>query len=143
MDQKIRCANPNCQRLFLPNPRVKNQRFCGRAQCRRYSKKQWRRQKMKEDPDYRLNHLDSQKSWLEKNPDYWRRYRSRHPDYVLHNRVLQRERDHKRRVRNLAKMDTLMHKYLVIPDAYPFLAKKDSLDFPACQSYAGNHGGSP
>jgi len=125
---------------------------------------------MQEDPDYRLNHLDSQKSWLEKNPGYWRRYRSRHPDYVLQNRVLQRERDRrKRRVRNLAKMDTstannpiksgiyylipakgdlakmdtLSHKCFLFSDAYPFLAKKDSLDFPAFLSYAGDHGGPP
>jgi len=27
MTQKIRCANPNCEGLFVPNPRLKNHRL--------------------------------------------------------------------------------------------------------------------
>jgi len=30
---------------------------------------------------------------------------------------------------DLAKMDTLSQKYFLIPSSYPFLAKKDSMDF--------------
>jgi hypothetical protein len=112
---------------------------------------------MKNDVDYRLDHQDSQKRWIKENPDYWRQYRSDHPEYVARNRLLQRERDKKRRSRTLAnlakmdaskqtsfikpgtyylfpagsglaKMDPSSHKYLLIPGSYPFLAKMDSVD---------------
>jgi hypothetical protein len=152
MNQKIRCANPLCRRLFLPNPRVKNQRYCDKRDCQRARKARWQRHKMKDDPDYRDDHRDGQHAWMEKNRDYWRGYRSRHPDYVKRNRLLQRQRDRRRRdlakmgalgeispVKpgsyylipargNLAKMDSLSPRYFLIPSTYPFLAKKDSMD---------------
>jgi len=157
MNQKIRCANPACRRLFLPNPHVKNHRYCNRRDCQSLRKRLWQRQKMKNDPDYRDNQRDAQQCWMEQNRDYWRRYRSQHPQYVKRNRLLQRERDRRRRLRklakmdtsdrisfvkagsyylipakeDLAKMDTSSHIYFLIPSSYPFLAKKDSMDFPA------------
>lgn len=157
MNQKIRCANPACRRLFLPNPHVKNHRYCNKKDCQRVRKRSWQCQKMKNDPDYQDNQRDAQKCWMEQNRDYWRRYRSRHPGYVKRNRLLQRERDRRRCIRNLAKMDaseqisfvkpgsyylipakpglakmdTSSHRYFLIPSSYPFLAKKDSIDFPA------------
>jgi hypothetical protein len=72
---------------------------------------------MATDPDYRANRRESQKKWLERNRDYWRKYRSRHPDYCERNRLLQKGRDTKRRFQNLAKMDALAHKVLLIPAA--------------------------
>ena len=153
MNQKIRCANPQCRRLFNPNPRVKNQQYCDKKDCQRARKRRWQRQKMKDDPDYRDDHRDAQQGWIEQNMDYWRRYRVLHPDYVKRNRLLQRQRDRKRRdlakmdalgeispvkagsyylipaKGDLAKMDTLSHKYFLIPSSYTFLAKKDSMDF--------------
>jgi len=158
MSQKIRCANANCRRLFLPDPRVKGQRYCSRKTCQRLRKRQWQHHKINHDPDYRDNHRDGQQAWLERNPGYWRRYREHHPGYVNRNRLLQRGRDMRRRrlsdlakmdpSRNssfvkpgsyylisskstLAKMDPLSPKYFLIPQAYPFLAKKDSMDLPA------------
>ena len=154
MNQKIRCANPTCKRLFLPNPHVQNHRFCNRKDCQRVRKRQWQRQKMKNDPDYRDNQRDAQQCWMEQNRDYWRRYRDQHPEYVKRNRLLQRERDRRRYLRdlakmdasdeislvkpgsyylipaegNLAKMDTSSQRYFLIPSAYPFLAKKDPVD---------------
>ena len=158
MNQKIRCANPQCRRLFHPNPRVKNQQYCDKKDCQRARKRRWQRQKMKDDPDYQDDHRDAQQCWIEQNRDYWRRYRALHPDYVKRNRLLQRKRDRKRRdlakmdalgdfspvkagsyylipaKENLAKMDALSHKYFLIPSSYPFLAKKDSLDFSSSLS---------
>lgn len=154
MSQKIRCANPNCRRLFLPDSRVKGQRYCSKERCQRLRKKQWQRQKIKNDPDYRDNQRDAQQLWLEHNRDYWRRYREQHPGYVKRNRLLQKARDRKRCLPDLAKMDaskgisyvkpgsyylipakshlvkmdSLSPKYFLIPQAYPFLAKKDSMD---------------
>lgn len=157
MNQKIRCANPACRRLFLPNPHVKNHRYCNRKACQSLRKRLWQRQKMKNDPDYRDNQRDAQQCWMEQNRDYWRQYRDRHPEYVKRNRLLQRQRDRRRRLRNLAKMDasgqssfvkaasyylipakkdlakmdTSSDIYFLIPSSYPFLAKKDSMDFSA------------
>lgn len=154
MSQKIRCANPDCRRLFIPDPRVKGQRYCSKKECRHVRKRQWQRQKIKHDPDYRDNQRDAQQCWMEQNRDYWRRYRDRHPGYVKRNRLLQKERDRSRCLahlakmdtskdissikpgsyflipakRDLAKMDTLSPKYFLIPQTYPFLAKKDSMD---------------
>lgn len=51
MNDMIRCANPCCQRLFVPNPRVKNQRYCNRKNCQRVRKRLWQREKMAGDPD--------------------------------------------------------------------------------------------
>jgi hypothetical protein len=153
MNQKIRCANPLCRRLFHPNPRVKNQRYCDKKGCQRARKARWQRHKMKDDPDYRDDHRDAQHAWIEQHRDYWRGYRSRHPDYVKRNRLLQRQRDRRRRdlakmdasreispVKpgsyylipargDLAKMDALLQRYFLIPSRYPFLAKKDLMDF--------------
>ena len=155
MSQKIRCANPDCRRLFFPDSRVKGHRYCSKKRCQRLRKRQWQRQKIKNDPDYRDNQRDAKQCWLEHNRDYWRRYREQHPGYVKRNRILQRARDRRRRrladlakmdasrhisyvkpgsyylisaKSNLAKMDPLSPKYFLIPQAYPFLAKKDSMD---------------
>jgi hypothetical protein len=128
MSQKIRCANPNCGKLFLPDSRIKGQRYCSKRTCQRLRKRQWQRHKIKNDPDYRDNQRDAQQCWLEQNRDYWRRYREQHPGYVNRNRLLQRARDRRRRFPDLAKMDALSPKYFLIPQDYPFLAKKDSMD---------------
>jgi len=155
MNQKIRCANPTCRRLFLPNPHITNHRYCNRKDCQRVRKRRWQREKMKNDPDYRDNQRDAQQCWMEQNRDYWRRYRDHHPEYMKQNRLLQRERDRRRRIRdlakmdasdeislikpgsyyliptkgNLAKMDTSSQRYFLIPSSYSNLAKKDSVDF--------------
>ena len=65
--KQIRCAH--CGRLFDPNPRVKNQRYCSEKECQRVRKKLWQRHKLATDPDYKDNQKDSQKTWRENNPD--------------------------------------------------------------------------
>jgi len=133
MDEMIRCTNPCCRRHFLPNPRVKNQQYCNRKECQRVRKRLWQREKMRSDPDYRANQRDNRKRWQKRNPDYWRQYRMSHPQYGERNRLLQRIRDRKRRLENLAKMDALSQvsllksgTYYVVPDDAD-LAKMDSL----------------
>jgi hypothetical protein len=155
MTQQIRCTNPNCRRLFVPDPRVKNHRYCGRKECRRLRKRRWQSEKMKTDPDYRKNQQESHQCWMEQNRDYYQRYRAKNPQYVTRNRLLQKLRDQKRRDRrhlakmdesnplypvkpgyyhlipakgDLAKMDSISPQYFLIPDTSPLLAKKDSMD---------------
>jgi len=65
-----------CRRKVVANPRVKNQRYCGRAACQRERKRRWQQGKMATDPDYRANQREAQKSWRQRNPDYWRQRRA-------------------------------------------------------------------
>ena len=94
MSQKIRCANRKCRRLLLPDPRVKNHRYCDKEGCQRIRRNRWQRQR---------------------------------------NRLLQRERDQRRRPENLAKMDALNQESLVKAGSYYLipgtadLAKMDTL----------------
>lgn len=117
--KQIRCAH--CSRLFDPNPRVKNQRYCSDKECQRARRRLWQRRKLATDPDYKVNQADAQKIWREKNPDYWREYRKRKPEYTAHNLNRQRER---RRAGSVAKMDApvmdLLRKsgiYYIIPES--------------------------
>lgn len=158
MNDSIRCAH--CKGLFRPDPRVKNQRYCGRSVCQRARKALWQRQKMKTDPDYQDNQRRCRKQWSEAHRQYWREYRRTHGQYVVRNRMLQKGRDrvrHLRRLakmdastqvsfvkpggyylvpegRDLAKMDALKQKILLIPIGYKDLAKKDAIAFHSpCQ----------
>lgn len=134
MNNMIRCVNPCCRRHFLPNPRVKTQRYCNRKECQRVRRRLWQKEKMASDLDYQANQRDCQKRWRKQNPDYWRQYRMNNPLYVERNRLLQRKRDRKRRLDNLAKMDALKRvsllesgTYYIIPEGAD-LAKMDALD---------------
>ncbi|NTV42668.1 MAG: hypothetical protein HGA63_05150 [Syntrophobacteraceae bacterium] len=98
MEEK-RCAHCGCP-LDL-NPRVKNQRYCGKKECQRARKRLWQKGKMATDPDYRANQQECNKAWRGRNPDYWSHYRKNHPRYVERNRLLQKAR----RRRCVAKMD--------------------------------------
>jgi hypothetical protein len=132
MNRPSRCGH--CRRLFLPNPRVKTQRFCAARPCQRARKAQWQRAKMATDPDYQANQRDGQSAWQKNHPDYWRQYRSRRADYCERNRLLQQHRDHKRRLKPLAKMDASAPVSFVKPGIYHLipavgdqLAKMDAL----------------
>jgi hypothetical protein len=89
---------------------------------------------MANDPDYKATQRDCRKRWLKQNPDYWRKYRIRNPQYTEHNRLLQKKRDRKRRLDNLAKMDALERvshlesgTYYLMPEGVD-LAKMDALN---------------
>lgn len=132
MHRTIQCAHCRCR--FLPDPRVKSQRFCSNKICQRARKTRWQRDKMTTDPDYRANQRDSQRSWQNQHPQYWHQYRQTRADYRERNRLLQQHRDHKRRIRPLAKRDVLESVtciqpgiYHLIPAVGPPLAKMDVL----------------
>ena len=132
MHRTIRCAHCRCR--FLPNPRVKRQRFCSHKACQRARKTLWQRDKLATDPDYQANQRESQRSWQHQHPQYWQQYRHQHATYRERNRLLQQHRDRKRRRRPLAKMDmfepvTAIQPgvYHLIPAVGPHLAKMDVL----------------
>ena len=73
-----------CCRCRLPaNPRVKNQRYCGKDGCQRQRKRKWQQIKMASDPDYRANQQDAYRAWRECHPDYWRHRRQQDPPASL------------------------------------------------------------
>ncbi len=124
---KVRCAHCGC--WFVPNPRIKNQRFCSSTQCQHARKASWQRQKLATDPDYQADKKDGQRDWQIRNPGYWQKWRLGHPEYVERNRMLQQ----KRRQRGVAKMDALepllgikTGSYYIIPEHEGIVAKMDA-----------------
>jgi hypothetical protein len=125
-----------CHDAFIPR-RNPNQRFCNQSACQNERKRQWRKQKRSEDPDYRENQRRAQKKWREKSSNYWRGYREKNPEYIHANRQKQKIRDllranaqDKVNASLLAKSDALVAnspiksgRYILIPD----LAKSDAL----------------
>lgn len=65
-----------CGQPFTPRPQVPDQTFCSAPACQRERRLRWQRDKLQSDPDYRDNQSRSQRAWLDRNPDYWRMYRS-------------------------------------------------------------------
>src|SRR5262245_36456226 len=127
-----RCAA--CGEGFRPCPRVEDQNYCGKEECRRARRRRWQRAKRREDGDYRDNQGRAQRAWAAENSAYWQGYRSGHPDYAQANREKQRQRDGRRRATNLAKMDSIgtfssvrSGTYLLVPKGEEELAKMDSI----------------
>ena len=107
-----RCKCCGCR--LRRRPQNPGQQYCHRKGCQNKRRQRWRRAKLCSDPAYRDNQADSQKRWVEQNPDYWRSYRDAHPDYVARNRDLQHGRD--RFKRDLG----------VVTDSGGLLAKSDA-----------------
>ena len=136
--EDIQCCH--CGAFFSKSPRHKRQDYCNRPACRRARKAAWKRKKMREDGEYRLNQRLSNKKWAEANPQYWKEYRRRNPDKAERNRILQAIRN-RRRSRHgsidpredpslIAKVDTSIQKKIkVFGEFYmvPVIAKVDAL----------------
>jgi hypothetical protein len=88
--RKCRC----CGEFFKPRKNIPGQNYCGKAECRRYRRAAWQREKLGKDTDYRENQKAAQRLWREKNPGYMAAYRLTHPDY----RERERERRCSRRI---------------------------------------------
>lgn len=129
MDKVCEC----CKISFTPLPTVKNQRYCRKHACQKARKKSWQKMMLASDNDYRENQAKAQKTWSEKNPGYWKGYRAKKPAYTKRNRLLQRERNWKRReMPVIAKMDESTPRniipfgqYRLIPVCNPGIAKMD------------------
>ena len=127
MNSRIRCAH--CRRLFEPNPRVKNQRYCGDKPCQQARKNFWQKEKLASDSDYRANQRECDRQWRARHPGYWRTYRTAHPRSTERNRLFQTNRNAKRRSL-IAKMDASKPIFPVLAGTYhlvPEIAKMDAL----------------
>jgi hypothetical protein len=97
-------------------------------------RRRWQVAKRQSDADYLDNQVRVQRGWAGENSGYWQIYRSGHPDYARSNREKQRQRDSRRRVVNLAKMDSIgtfssvaSGTYRLVPVGEEDLAKMDSI----------------
>lgn len=87
--KKSRCEI--CRIRFHPNPRLgKRQKTCGEQKCQKAHRARYRRQYRKAnrkiDWEYQAKRKDN------RPPDYWKKYRDEHPDYVIRNRAASRLR---------------------------------------------------
>lgn len=81
-----------------------------KPKCRRARRAAWKRRKMREDPEYRLNQKSSNRKWAEAHPGYWKEYRKRNPEKAERNRILQiiRNRHRSKKVKADARGDPLL-----------------------------------
>jgi hypothetical protein len=97
----------HCQR----NPRIKNQKYCSSATCQNARKRLHDKTSLSQPRGRALKKIRNQK-WRDKRPahEYQKDYRIAHPEYVKHNRELQRDRKKKHQthvVPKIVKTDAL------------------------------------
>ena len=93
---------PYCQQPFCPAKTHPLQLVCGRPECQRKRRTEYRRGKLTSDPAYTERCRESARQWRKQHPNYWREYREKHPETVAHNRERQDGRDRKQRLKLLA-----------------------------------------
>lgn len=134
------CQCWHCGDFFPKSPRHKAQYYCMKPGCRRARKAAWKRKKMRDDPEYRLNQKASNRKWAEAHPGYWKAYWADHPKQAERNRMLQRIRNRRRRrgykacARGdpplIAKVDASISNKIKIAGQFwmvPVIAKVDAL----------------
>ena len=77
--------------------------ICSQAECQRRRRREYHRQKLSSDAEYRQGASESQKKWRDAHPNYLREYRAKHPAAVTRNRQRQKVRDQKPRLAFLEK----------------------------------------
>jgi hypothetical protein len=91
-----------CEKAFQPSKYQPLQLVCSQASCQKQRKSAYRQQKLTVDSEYRQVCQDSSRKWRSRNPEYWKKYREKHPDAVAQNRESQKLRDRKQRLLDLA-----------------------------------------
>lgn len=105
MRKMIRCKG--CRRIVPANPRLKNneQRYCGDTPCQSKRKAEWHKAKIARDPAYKDQRAQDKSEYEKRNPGRWSRYRTANPNSSKRNRLLQVQRDQKRRERKALSVD--------------------------------------
>lgn len=129
-----RCKH--CGKRIYPRPQNPNQQYCTQPECQKARKRQWQRQKMKNDDAYQENQRDAARRWRAKNPDYWCNYRNQQKEYTKRNREQQKLRNQRRagsRNSAIANMDVSNSKnninsgrYHLIPVTGELVANMDA-----------------
>ena len=120
-----------CNKTFIPLPTVRNQQYCSEAQCQKTRKKRW--QKIKLVTEQRVQ--GESKRCPERMGQEERRLLEEvsgtNPAYTARNRLLQRERNRRKRGPSvIAKMDKLTPRKTIASGRYrlvPVIANMDEL----------------
>ena len=110
------CAG--CGKSVHPRPQTPKQIYCSAPECQRERRRCWQQARRQDDPDYRENQARAQTTWAAQHQDYWREYRRTHPEYIERNRILQQQRDARRRERLLAKKNASPQEFPVPSGIY-------------------------
>ena len=125
MKKRKQCQNKDCGVLFTPCPQVPGQTYCSRKACQQARKNEWNQKKLVINPAYREERQADHECWVKNNPNYWKDYRARSPDYAQKNRDQQRIRNQKRRKKPLepviAKTDESIPVHSVITGRYKLI----------------------
>ncbi len=55
---------------------------------------------MRSDPKYRKDQIQAKKDWFDQHPEFWKKYRDKHPEKTLRNSLMQRKRNQQRRLKS-------------------------------------------
>jgi hypothetical protein len=94
---------PYCHKPFDPSPFHPNQRVCFSPECQCKRRRDYHRNKIETDAEYRQVCADSRKKWRDDNPGYQQQYRLQHKDYCEQNRRKQQSRNQKRQLTVIVK----------------------------------------
>ena len=97
-----------CEKTFQPSKYQPQQTVCSESVCQKRRRTEYRQQKLKTDEEYRQVCRYSSRKWRSENPDYWKRYREKHPEAVAQNREKQQGRDGKQRLLDLANNTSVL-----------------------------------
>ena len=86
-----------CEKTFRPSKYQAQQTVCSESLCQKRRR-----------TEYRQVCRDSSRKWRSENPDYWKRYREKHPEAVAQNREKQQGRDGKQRLLDLANNTSVL-----------------------------------
>ena len=82
-----------CGQQFNPCPQVRAQRFCSDPKCQRERRRRKQAERREMNGSAKISDAQYFRDWAAKNPEYWKRYREEHPDYVEKNRNRQKLRN--------------------------------------------------
>jgi len=93
----IKCLH--CGREVPRNPRIKKQKFCSSRACQNARRYTTDKARTKKSSECRYLRKSRNKRWRDNYPahEYQKEYRKNHPEYVKHNRELQKVRNNNRK----------------------------------------------
>lgn len=97
-----------CEKTFQPSKYQPRQSVCSETECQKKRRSESRQQRLAKDEVYRQVCRDSSRKWRAEHPGYWKRYREKNPDSVVHNWEQQQGRDRKQRLLDLANNNSAL-----------------------------------
>lgn len=112
-----------CGNAFAPLLHARPQRYCSSKACQRARRRDWQRNRLRIDSDYRDSQARAQAKWRADHPHYWRKYRAAHPAYRERKPEYAAVAQRARGVRPIAKMDVIRRASPLSSGSTSFLAR--------------------